>query len=164
MRVLPEGYPEDQIEAITLLTSKTELTLDDLKVMVLLENAGEHFYLAAADAVDNEQASALLARNGQEERGHAHRLLKAIELLGGEPYPMPDNAENPYIQPMDLTGMINADLMVVIEQSEKDGDLSYQGWADTVGNEEVAKIFRQNGAEESRHGERVAEVAALLAG
>ena len=46
----------------------------------------------------------------------------------------------------------------------KDGDLSYQGWADTVGNEEVAKIFRQNGAEESRHGERVAEVAILLAG
>lgn len=164
MRAVPEGYPEDQMEAITLLTGKTVVNIDDLKVMVLLENAGEHFYLAAAKAVDNEQASALLARNGQEERGHAHRLLKAIELLGGEPYPMPDDADNPYIQPMDLAGMVNADLMVAIEQSEKDGDLSYQGWADTIGNPEVAKIFRQNGEEESRHGVRVAEVAKLLAG
>ena len=58
--------------------------------------------------------------------------------------------------------MINADLLNIIEQSEKDGDLQYQVWADAESSDAVAKILRQNGAEETRHGERVAQVVALL--
>ena len=161
MTSIPSGYPTDQIEAFSLLGTRPRLSIDDMKILALLEAAGETFYLAAAEAVDNADAKELLRRNGQEERGHAHRLLKAIELLGGE-FKLPADTDNPYIQPMDLAGIINADLLNIIEQSEKDGDLQYQVWADAESNEQVAKALRQNGVEETRHGERVAQVLALL--
>jgi len=63
---------------------------------------------------------------------------------------------------MDLKGIINADLLAVIEQTEQDGDLQYQKWASAESNAEVAKILRQNGIEETRHGERVAQVVSLI--
>ncbi len=161
MTAIPSGYPSDQIEAFSLLATRERLSIDDMKILALLEAAGETFYLAAAEAVENDEAKNLLRRNGQEERGHAHRLLKAIELLGGT-FNLPADAENPYIQPMDLAGVINADLLKIIQQSEKDGDLQYQVWADAESSDAVAKILRQNGVEETRHGERVAQVVALL--
>lgn len=161
MSSIPAGYPSDQLEAFAFLATRARLSTDDMKILALLEAAGETFYLAAADAVGNDEAKDLLRRNGQEERGHAHRLLKAIELLG-ETFSLPADADNPYIQPMDLVGIINADLLNIIRQSEQDGDLQYQAWADAEDNAAVAKILRQNGAEETRHGERVAQVVALL--
>lgn len=161
MTTIPSGYPNDQIDAFSLLATRAKLSVDDMKILALLEAAGESFYLAAAAAVDNEEAKDLLTRNGQEERGHAHRLLKAIALSGAQ-FELPADADNPYIQPMDLDGVINADLLNIIEQSEKDGDLQYQVWADAESSDAVAKILRQNGAEETRHGERVAQVVALL--
>lgn len=162
MSAIPAGYPTDQVEAITLLTNLDKPSVDDMKIMALIEAAGETFYTAAAAAVDNEEAKALLLRNGQEERGHAHRLLKAIKLLSGEEWALPADTDNPYVQPMDLTGMIDVALLDAIQEGEKAGDLSYQGWAEKMENAEVAKIFIQNGAEETRHGERVAQVAKLL--
>jgi rubrerythrin len=162
MSAIPAGYPTNQIEAFALLATREKLSIDDLKILALLETAGEAFYLAAADAVDNETAKALLTRNGQEERGHAHRVLKAITLLGGEPYILPEDTDNPYIQPMQLNGMISTELLAMIKQGEQDGDLQYQTWAASEANAEVAKIYRQNGSEETRHGERVAQVAELL--
>tara|TARA_R110002124_G_C8953874_1_gene513500 strand:- start:2915 stop:3403 length:489 start_codon:yes stop_codon:yes gene_type:complete len=161
MTTIPSGYPNDQIDAFSLLATRARLSIDDMKILALLEAAGEAFYLAAAAAVNNEEAKDLLTRNGREERGHAHRLLKAIELSGGT-FELPADVDNPYIQPMDLDGVINADLLNIIEQSEKDGDLQYQVWADAESSDAVAKILRQNGAEETRHGERVAQVVALL--
>lgn len=161
MSAIPAGYPADQTEAFALLGTKAKLSLDDMKILALLEIAGEAFYFAAANAVDNQEAKELLMRNGQEERGHAHRVLKAMSLLG-EDYTLPEDGDNPYVMPMDLTGIINADLLAIIEQNEQDGDLQYQQWADAESNEKVAKIFRQNGSEETRHGERVAQVAALI--
>jgi ferritin len=161
MSAIPSGYPNDQIEAFSLLSTREKLSVDDMKILALLEAAGEAFYLAAAAAVDNEEAKDLLTRNGQEERGHAHRLLKAIELSGGE-FSLPADADNPYVQPMDLAGVINADLLNIIKQSEQDGDLQYQAWADAESSDAVAKILRQNGAEETRHGERIAQVVTLL--
>jgi len=161
MSVVPQGYPLEQVEAFSLLSTRDKLSLDDMKVLALLEAAGEHFYFAAAAALDNEEASALLIRNGQEERGHAHRVVKALSLLG-EQYQLPADSDNPYVQPMDLKGMINADLLAIIEQTEQDGDLQYQKWASAESNVEVAKILRQNGIEETRHGERVAQVMSLI--
>lgn len=162
MSAIPAGYPENQIEAFALLATRQTLSIDDLKILALLETAGEAFYFAAAAAVDNSEAKALLTRNGQEERGHAHRVLKAIALLGGAPYTLPEDAQNPYIQPMQLDGMISAELLGMIQKGEQDGDLQYQSWADAENNAEVAKIYRQNGNEETRHSERVAQVVALL--
>lgn len=164
MSAIPAGYPDNQMEAFALLASRPKLSIDDLKILALLETAGEAFYFAAARAVNNEAARALLMRNGQEERGHAHRVLKAIALLGGEPYTLPEDADNPYIVPLQLDGMIDADLLAMIQKGEQDGDLQYQAWADAESdaNPEVAKIYRQNGSEETRHSQRLAEVAALL--
>jgi rubrerythrin len=164
MSTIPAGYPASQPEAFALLASRPKLSVDDLKILALLETAGEAFYFAAASATDNAAAKALLTRNGQEERGHAHRLLKAIVLLGGEPYTLPEEAANPYIMPLQLEGMLNADLFALIQQGEQDGDLQYQTWAEAevATNPEVAKIYRQNGSEETRHSQRLAEVAALL--
>ena len=161
MSSIPSGYPDDQIEAFALLATHDKLSIDDMKILALLEAAGETFYLAAAAAVDHPEARDLLTRNGQEERGHAHRLLKAISLLGEE-YTLPADADNPYVQPMDLSGIINADLLKIIQQSEIDGDLQYQVWADAEENQAVAKILRQNGAEEIRPGERVSQVVGLV--
>ena len=161
MSVVPQGYPLEQVEAFSLLSTRDKLSLDDMKVLALLEAAGEHFYFAAAAALDNEEASALLMRNGQEERGHAQRIIKALSLLG-EQYQLPADSDNPYVQPMDLKGIINADLLAIIEQTEQDGDLQYQKWASAESNVEVAKILRQNGIEETRHGERVAQVMSLI--
>jgi rubrerythrin len=164
MSAIPAGYPDNQPEAFALLASRPKLSIDDLKILALLETAGEAFYFAAARATDNTAAKALLTRNGQEERGHAYRLLKAIALLGGEPYTLPEETANPYIVPLQLDGMLNADLFALIQQGEQDGDLQYQTWADAeaAANPEVAKIYRQNGCEETRHSQRLAEVAALL--
>lgn len=162
MSALPADYPTNQVEAFALLASRQTLSIDDLKILALLEAAGEAFYLAAAAAVDNAEAKTLLTRNGQEERGHAHRVLKAITLLGGEPYTLPSDEQNPYIQPMQLEGMLSAELFAMIQKGEQDGDLQYQTWAAAEANTEVAKIYRQNGSEETRHSERVAQVVALL--
>lgn len=164
MSAIPAGYPDNQIEAFALLASRARLSIDDLKILALLETAGEAFYFAAAEAVDNTAAKALLTRNGQEERGHAHRVLKAITLLGGEQYTLPEDSANPYIVPMQLDGMFNADLIAMIQKGEQDGDLQYQVWAaaEVEANPEVAKIYRQNGIEETRHSQRLAEVVALL--
>jgi rubrerythrin len=57
---------------------------------------------------------------------------------------------------------VSADLFAVLAQGEADGDLAYQTWADAEPNAEVAKLYRQNGAEETQHAERLARVRALL--
>jgi rubrerythrin len=162
MSIIPAGYPDNQMEAFALLATRQKLSIDDLKILALLETAGEAFYLATAAAVDNEEAKALLIRNGQEERGHAHRVLKAIALLGDAPYTLPTEEQNPYIRPLLLDGMISAELLAMIQKGEQDGDLQYQAWAAAESNVEVAKIYRQNGSEETRHSERVAQVVGLL--
>jgi rubrerythrin len=159
---IPAGYPSTQQEAFQFLASRKKLGIDDLKILALLEASGEAFYLALAAVTSNDEIRALLTRNGQEERGHAHRLLKAISLLGAEPYVLPADADNPYILPMQLDGLLNKDFLEFLEKGEMDGDLTYQVWADAESNAEVAKLYRLNGSEETRHGQRVAQVRELL--
>ena len=161
MSVLPAGYPTTQPEALALLSTRQKLSIDDMKMLALLEAAGEVFYFALADASGNDEIKSLLRRNGQEERGHAHRLLKAMALLG-EDYTLPGDNDNPYITHMPMRGLLSEQFLAMIEKSEMDGDLQYQQWADAEANPEVAKLFRQNGSEETRHGERVARVKELL--
>ena len=88
MATLPAGYPAQAFEAFEFLRSRRPLSVTDLQVLALIEGFGEFFYHQLADGVSGE-AAALLRRNGQEERGHAHRLLKAIELKGGAPFALP---------------------------------------------------------------------------
>lgn len=163
MSALPAGYPSEAFAAFAHLKTRSTLSVEDLQVLALVECYGEHFYFQLADSVDNAEAKALLRRNGQEERGHAHRVLKAIALKGGAPWTLPDAADNPFMQFAPGALQLDANLIEVLTQGEVDGDLSYQAWADAEENAEVADLLRLNGREETRHSERVGEVKRLLA-
>lgn len=160
---LPADVPADFNAALSVLMGKQRLEVEDLKLMVLLETAGEPLYQKLASLAPEGEARELLLRNGREETAHAHRLKKAIEILTGEPYALPALQDNPYATPPPIPAL-TPEILAGIEAGEKDGDAGYQQYADHEQNPEVAELLRQNGREETRHGERVARVAALLAG
>jgi rubrerythrin len=159
---LPDGYTADSQAAFALMKTRSRLSIDDVKVLAILECYGEEFYFGLARQVRNDEARALLTRNGQEERAHAHRLVKAIRLLGGEPFELPSAAENPFLQTPAPSMPVTADLLAAFAQGEVDGDLQYHAWADAEPNLEVANLYRQNGVEETRHSERLKQVRAML--
>jgi Rubrerythrin len=159
---LPDGYTADSQAAFALMKTRARLSIDDVKVLALLESAAERFYSGLAQQMPNEEARALLMRNGQEELGHAHRLVKAIRLLGGESFELPSAAENPFLQTPAPSVAVTPDFLELFALGEADGDLQYHAWADAEPNPDVAKIYRQNGVEETRHGERLTQVRAML--
>jgi len=158
----PAGYPEEAFAAFAFLKDRKQLSVDDLKVLALIECYGEAFYFRLADSVSHPEAKALLRRNGQEERGHAHRILKAIRLKTGEAYELPADTDNPFICNLPSQVACDAGIIGVLEAGEADGDLTYQVWADSEPNADVADLLRRNGREESRHGQRATEVRRLL--
>lgn len=162
MAALPAGYPEEAFTAFAYLKDRKTLTVDDLKVLALIECYGEAFYFKLAENVAHPEASALLRRNGQEERGHAHRMLKAIRLKSGEDYTLPADSENPFFRNLPGEVVCDAGIISALEVGEADGDLTYQAWADNETNAEVAELLRLNGNEETRHGQRATEVRRLL--
>ena len=160
---LPSGFPSDLIGAFKVLTTRPELTIEDLRVLAVIEAAGEEFYLRIAKSVRNTEAKALLTQNGLEERGHAHRLVKAIAVESGETFVLPEPQENPFIASMPTEFPATAEFLEMLETGEQDGDRQYQIWADGASTPAVAKILRQNGREESRHAERDAQALRLIA-
>jgi rubrerythrin len=138
------------------------LDVEGMKLLFQVECSGEDFYFALADRMDNAEAADLLRKNGREEVGHARRLQRAIAIkLGGEFEPSPE-MQTRFTIP--LPDRIDAALFPAIVQAELDGDAGYQRWADAEPDPEVAKLLRQNGREETVHGERVRRVTELLAG
>src|ERR1700727_1157545 len=93
---LTANMPKNAAEAGAYIFTVTKPTLDDLKVMVLLEASGQGFYAALAEAAPSEEARGLLQRSGQEERGHAHRVARVIKQIFGEDFPPPGPEDNPY--------------------------------------------------------------------
>jgi hypothetical protein len=163
MSGLPAGYPEEAFAAFAFLKDRTQLGVDDLKVLALIECYGEAFYFKLAESVSLPEAKALLRRNGQEERGHAHRVLKAIRLKTGASWELPADGDNPFFRNLPAAVPCDAGIISALEAGEADGDLTYQAWADNEPDPEIADLLRQNGREESRHGERATEVRRLLA-
>ncbi len=155
--------PADFGAAFARLSALSKLEIEDMKLMILLETAGEPLYAGLADGVEPEEAKALLLQNGREETAHAHRLKKAIEILTGDPYPIPPLDENPYGKPPPM-GAVTAELLRQVIQAEFGGDSLYQRYADNEANAEVAELLRQNGREETRHGKRLEQVIELLGG
>ena len=160
MAAIPNGYPESANEAFALLMSRDRLTIDDLKVLAMIEQSGQAFYMAIARATGNANASALLERNAHEELGHAHRLLNAIRLLGGT-FSLPKADENPYALPAFFDD-IDVNFLTELIKGEEGGDMAYQKWADNEPNPDVGSLYRLNGSEEIGHGQRVAQVIALM--
>ena len=73
-----------------------------------------------------------------------------------------EGADNPFMKLAPSAVPASAELFGLLEQGEVDGDFAYQAWADHESNAEVADLYRLNGREETRHGERVTEVRRLL--
>ena len=158
---LSDGMPKNASEAGAYIFTVTQPTLDDLKVMVMLEASGQGFYAALAEAAPNEEIRALLAKNGQEEMGHAHRVARVIKQLFGEDFAVPGPDENPYyMKPAGL--VVSKEMLDGITQGEIGGEALYEGWATFLGDEEAARQLRQNGKEERGHGERAQQAKALL--
>ena len=99
MSNIPADLPADFGSAFARLSGLSKLGVEDMKLMVLLESAGELLYAGIADGVELAEAKTLLHQNGREEMAHANRLKKAIEILTGEPYEIPSLSENPYGKP-----------------------------------------------------------------
>jgi rubrerythrin len=158
---LPENLPADFAAAFAHLTACEKLSVDDMKLMILLETAGEPLYMRMAELAPNEQAAELLRKNGREETAHAHRLKRAIEIVTGEPYEIPAMSENPYAEPPALPPL-SREMLEGVVGADNGGDAMYQSYAAHESNPEVAELLRQNGREETRHGERVAQVIELL--
>lgn len=162
MSSLPTDLPADFGSAFAKLSALQKLGVEDMKLMILLETAGEPLYAKLADGVEPDAAKELLRQNGREETAHAHRLKKAIEILTGEPYKIPSLSENPYGEAPEM-GAVGVDLLRGLMQAEFGGDDLYQRYAENEDNAEVAALLRQNGTEETRHGKRVEQVIELLA-
>jgi len=158
---LSPGMPKNAAEAGAYIFTVANPTLDDLKVMVMLEAAGQGFYSGLCEAAPNEEIRALLAKNGQEEMGHAHRVARVIKHLHGIDFAIPGPDENPYyMKPAGLT--VSKEMLDGITKGEIGGEALYEGWAQALGDEEAARLFRQNGKEERGHGERAQKAVALL--
>ncbi len=163
MVTLPNGFPSDLLGAFKVLKTRPKLAVEELRVLAMIEAAGEEFYLRIAKGVRDREAKELLTQNGREERGHAHRLIKAIAAESGETFVLPEPEDNPFIASMPAEYPATAEFLKMLETGEQDGDRQYQAWADGASNPAVAKILRQNGREESRHGERDARAVRLIA-
>jgi Rubrerythrin. len=153
----------DELNFFAAVAAVAELETLDVNGMELLfrvECSGEDFYFALADRIGNDEAADLLRKNGREEVGHARRLQRAISLKLGREYEPSEEMQTRFSIP--LPDHIDATLFPVIVQAELDGDAGYQKWADREENPEVAKLLRQNGREETVHGERVRQVVELL--
>ena len=162
MHSLPDGAPKTLGEAFAHIASIASPTVDDLKVMVMLEAAGKTLYDDMANGVAQEDVRALLQRNGREELAHAHRVSRAIGALSGSDYPVPATEENPFLAaPLPSTPVSRAVLLALAE-TEFGGESLYERWATNCSNGEAAALFRQNGREESEHGGRLQQAAALL--
>lgn len=62
-------------------TDVTPVRRESLEALAQGEIMGGDFYDGWADAVEHQEAAALLRQNGQEERRHADRLREAAALL-----------------------------------------------------------------------------------
>ena len=154
------GYPASANDAFALLQSKSRLNIDDLKVLAMIEQSGKDYYLALAKVANQPEARALLEKNAHEELGHAHRMLNAIRLLGGS-FSLPRPEENPYALPT-MFDELDPVFLAELIRGEEGGDANYQKWANNEPNHDVAHLLRLNGSEEIGHGQRVAQVVALL--
>lgn len=157
----PDNMPADFESALGYLMAVTAPTVDDFKLMAWVEAGGEAFYAGLADGAPSPKIADLLNKNGREERAHAYRLKTVIEKLSGDSFDVPGPDENPYfVKPEGVA--IDKDFLNFIIKAEVGGDALYQGWADTIDDDECAGLLRQNGKEETQHSERAKEMMALL--
>ena len=151
---------ENFYSANASLAGVDRLGPEEMQTIWRVEMAGELFYNLLAERIDNEEAKELLRRNAVEERGHARRIARALSiLLGSEWEP---SAEQQVLLEVPLPPTIDAGLFAGVVQGELNGDAGYQKWADNEPDQEVARLLRLNGREETIHAERAGRVLEIL--
>ena len=161
MNSLPDDMPADYGAALARLSAAQRLDVEDMKLMILLEMAGEPLYAKLAELVEPAEAKELLLQNGREETAHAHRLKRAIEKKTGAAFVLPTLAQNPFATPP-VFPAVDAALLAGVQEGETAGDAAYQGYADNEPDPEIADWLRQSGREELRHRDRVGKVIEIL--
>jgi rubrerythrin len=136
------------------------LDVDALKRMYRVETAGEEFYERLAAGVDNAEAAELFRRNGKEEKGHARRIGRILELKLGVPYEPTGADAEPMV--IDIPNPVPLRMLPHIVRAELAGDIGYQRWADNEPDPKAAELLRLNGREETRHSRRVEQALQLL--
>ena len=162
---LEAGMPQTIGAAFAHINTVTTPTVLDIKVMCLVEAASRELYRATAAGSDNPAVAGLLVENGDEEFLHATRAAAALKALTGEDFTPPSADENPYLAGCAFPiGELTPAALRKLAQTEFDGETLYEGWAANIGNAEAAALFRANGKEETDHGNRLLQAAALLEG
>lgn len=162
--LLPTEAPQTLGEAFAHIGKVTAPTVLDMKVMVLVEAASMTLYYKTAEGTEDPAVAALLQRNGREEMLHAQRVSLAIKAISGEDFPPPVAADNPYLRAGAAPfAEMTPEALTKIAQGEFGGEALYELWASNIENAEAAERFRANGKEETDHGNRLLEAAALLA-
>jgi rubrerythrin len=160
MSRLPPSAPDTPGAAFAHINAVVSPTIDDLKLMVFLEAAGQTGYEELAATAPNEEVGRLLRANGREELAHAHRVAKVIERLSGEPFPPPAPADNPYAKPSGRS--VDRTILQYLVAAEDGGGALYDTWASHTADPEAAALLRQNAKEERLHGERATQALALI--
>jgi rubrerythrin len=142
------------------LAGVAKLDVPELTLMYRIEMAGELFYNKLADLVNNEEAASLLRKNAVEERGHARRLARMISIKTGEEWAPSADVEE--LLDVPLPDTVDQAMFAAIVKGELNGDAGYQKWADAEENEEVQRLLRLNGREETIHAGRAQQVFDLL--
>jgi rubrerythrin len=153
---------DDFFAAVAALGGIEELDVANLRLLYRIECSGEDFYNQLADRIGDDRAADLLRRNGREERAHAERVRRVLGIKLGHPYQPTAEDQARYVIP--LPPSIDASLLPLIVQGELAGDADYHRWAERESDPEAQRLLRQNGREETTHGERVQQVIALLTG
>jgi rubrerythrin len=161
MHEVPAGVPTTIFEAFDYIASVKAPTLDDLRLMVVLEAAGKGLYDDLARGVENGTLADSLRENGRQELAHAHRVSRAIGKITGQDYPVPSPDENPYLSPPPPAPKVTRAMLAGLAEAEFGGEALYESWAASLDNEEAAALLRQNGREETDHGGRLRAVLDL---
>lgn len=159
---LPANAPKTTSEAFAYLGKLVNgATVDDLKILALVEAIGLKLYEEMAARAAHPEVKKLLLANGREELAHAHRVGKAIEILTGKPFPIPAIDKNPLYTGVTPAPITKAAFTALVK-SEKSGNTLYEGVASSFREAEVVALFKQNGREEIGHGDRLQQALEYL--
>ncbi len=160
---LPANAPKTTREAFAYIGNLGNgATVDDLKILALVEAVGLKLYEDIASRTEHPEIKKLLLANGREELGHAHRVSKAIEILSGKPFPIPEIEDNPVFTGISSMPVTKAAFGGLIKAENSGGNL-YDNIASGFDNPEVIALLKQNGKEEVQHGQRMQQAMELLA-
>ncbi len=160
---LPQGAPATLRDAFAHIGQVTSPTVLDVKVMAFTEAAAMTLYYKTAEGTDNAAVRALLEANGREEFLHAQRAAMAVKAMSGEDFFPPLAEDNPYLKDGAAPfAPVTPEALTGLAQGEFGGEALYEKWAANCDNAEAARLFRLNGKEETDHGNRLMQAAALL--